>query len=394
MKSLSQNAKNIEGQPMFKLKERIAQLEHAGQRVIRLEIGDPDFNTPSNIISAAKTSLDAGETHYTSSWGLPDFLRAVADATHRSRGFRPSRSQILATPGANVTIFYSVFCLANSGEEILMPDPGFPTYESSIKMCGTVPVRYPIRESEGFQVRAANIEPLITDETRLLIINTPGNPTGTVTPEHHLRDLYDLAVDKDLYVLSDEIYSRMIYEEADFFSISEIDQCKERVILSNGFSKAFAMTGWRLGSIIAPDEVAERMMLLLQTTSSCVSPFVQRAGIEAIEGDQREVNSMMAEFKARRNLLVNGLNSIRGISCHLPGGAFYAFANISSFGLSAQEFADLVLEEGGVALLPGSNFGAQGEGFVRLCYAASREDIAEALERIAEVCKGLGGTQV
>lgn len=374
---------------MFKLKERIAELERAGRDIIHLEIGDPDFSTPPNVIAAAKASLDAGETHYTSSWGLPDFIETVARATQRSRGFRPHPSQILATPGANISIFYSIFCLADPGDEILLPDPGFPTYEASVRMCGSIPIRYPLLEEEGFQVRAENIAPLIHDNTRLLIINSPGNPCGAMTSEDYLRDVYTLAVTNDLYILSDEIYSRMTYDSTQFFSISQLDGCQERVILSNGFSKAFAMTGWRLGSVVAPQIVAERMMLLLQTTSSCVSPFIQRAGIEAVVGDQKEIELMMAEFKVRRDLLLDGLNSITGIRCHVPGGAFYAFANISAFGLTAQAFSDLLLEEGGVAVLPGTDFGSKGEGFIRICYAASRAEITEALVRIRRICDTL-----
>jgi aspartate/methionine/tyrosine aminotransferase len=238
-------------------------------------------------------------------------------------------------------------------------------------------------------LRAEDIEPLITDKTRLLIINSPQNPTGAITEPDALKEIYELAVKHDLYVYSDEIYARMVYGDQDFFSIAGLDACKERVILSNGFSKAFSMTGWRLGAVVAPAEVAERMMLLLQTTSSCVSAFVQRAGLEAITGDQQPVREMMAEYKARRDLLVNGLNAIPGISCHLPGGAFYAFPNISSFGMTSEAFADAMLDKAGVALLPGSNFGDQGEGFVRICYASSRENISAALDSIAQACKAL-----
>jgi aspartate/methionine/tyrosine aminotransferase len=238
-------------------------------------------------------------------------------------------------------------------------------------------------------MRAADIEPLITEKTRLIIINSPQNPTGAITEEAHLREIYDLAVKHDLYIYSDEIYSRMVYQEGNFFSISSLDKSKDRVILSNGFSKAFAMTGWRLGAIIAPPIVAERMMMLLQTTSSCVSAFVQRAGIAAIEGSNSTVNHMMNEYRKRRDLLVNGLNSIHGITCHMPGGAFYAFPNISSFGLTSEEFADAILDRANVALLPGSNFGSQGEGFVRLVYASSTANIEKALERISSVCKTL-----
>ncbi len=389
MREISFNATQIDGQPMFKLLDKARKLEAAGRNIIHLEIGDPDFATPSNIVKAASLSLAAGETHYVSSWGLPEFVEAITAATLRSRGFAPTPSQILVVPGANIGIFYAIFCLVNPGCEVLVPDPGFPTYLSSIKMCGAKAVPYPLREENGFKIRAADIEPYITPKTRLLIVNSPQNPTGTVTEPEALREVFELAEKHDLYVYSDEIYSRMIYNPGEFFSIAGMDACRKRVILSNGFSKAFAMTGWRLGVLIAPDEVAERMMMLLQTTSSCVSPFIQRAGIEALRGDQLQIKTMMHEFMLRRDLLVDGLNDIPGITCHLPGGAFYAFPNIKSFGLSSDAFADYILDKAGVALLPGSNFGAMGEGFARICYVASRDNIAEALTRIRAAVKAL-----
>ena len=389
MREIAKNATKIHGQPMFKVIDKVKHLEAQGRDIVHLEIGDPDFTTPQHIVDAAKKSLDAGETHYGSSWGMPDFIETIRKATHRSRGFMPDVDQVLITPGANISIYYSIFCLVNPGQEVLVPNPGFPTYLSSIAMCGASAVPYPLHEINGFSMRAEDIEPLITEKTKLIIINSPQNPTGAITEPDHLREIYELAVKYDLYIYSDEIYSRMVYEENDFFSISSLDQSKERVILSNGFSKAFAMTGWRLGSVIAPPIVAERMMMLLQTTSSCVSAFVQRAGIAAIEGSQIPVDIMMAEYKSRRELLITGLNSIPGITCHLPGGAFYAFPNISSFGLTSEEFADAILEKADVALLPGSNFGSQGEGFVRLVYASSTENIKKAIERIAAACKNL-----
>lgn len=389
MRELSLNARNIEGQPMFKVIDKVKHLEAQGLNIIHLEIGDPDFQTPKNIIEAAKSSLDKGETHYVSSWGMTDFIEIIREATHSSRGFKPDSNQVLVTPGANIAIFYATFCLSNPGQEVLVPDPGFPTYLSAIKMCGATPVPYPLHEQNAFRMRAADIEPLITDKTRLIIINSPQNPTGAITEPWALKEVYELAVKYDLYIYSDEIYARMAYGDQEFFSIAGLDECKERVILSNGFSKAFAMTGWRLGTLVMPPEVAERMMLLLQTTSSCVSPFLQRAGIEAIRGDQSSVNEMMSEYKSRRDLLVNGLNSISGIQCHMPGGAFYAFPNISSFGMSSEVFADHMLEHAGIALLPGSCFGAHGEGFVRLVYASSRSNLTAALTRLEDACKKL-----
>lgn len=389
MREISTNAGNLEGQPMFRLIDKVRRLEAQGRHIIHLEIGDPDFGTPLNIVEAAKRSLDAGETHYGSSWGMPDFIAGIQQTTKRSRGFLPDINQVLVTPGANIAIFYAIFCLSNAGQEVLVPDPGFPSYLSAIRMCGVNPVPYPLRDKNAFRMRAEDIEPLITERTRLLIINSPQNPTGAITEPEALKEIYELAVKHDLYVYSDEIYARMVYSDQDFFSIASLDECRERVILSNGFSKAFAMTGWRLGAIVAPPVVAERMMLLLQTTSSCVAPFLQRAGLEAISGDQQQVRAMMAEYRQRRDMLVKGLNDIPGISCHMPGGAFYAFPNITQFGMDSETFADVMLEKAGVAILPGSNFGAQGKGFVRLCYASSRDNIAEALKRIAAACKEL-----
>ena len=262
MREISINAQHIEGQPMFKVIDKVKHLEQMGKKIIHLEIGDPDFNTPSNIVEATKSSLDKGETHYVSSWGLPDFIEVIQNATHSSRGFKPDTNQILVTPGANIAIFYSVFCLSNPGQEVLVPDPGFPTYLSSIKMCGGVPVPYPLHEKNAFRMRAEDIEPLITDKTRLIIINSPQNPTGAITEPWALKEIYDLAVRHDLYIYTDEIYARMVYGDQEFFSISSLDECKERVILSNGFSKAFAMTGWRLGALVMPPIVDERMMML------------------------------------------------------------------------------------------------------------------------------------
>lgn len=389
MREISANALNIEGQPMFKVLDKARRLEAAGRSIIHLEIGDPDFSTPPNIVDAAKRALDAGEHHYTSSWGIPEFRNEIRNVTRNSRGFYPDENQVLVVPGANIGIFYAIFCLCNPGQEVLVPDPGFPTYLSSIKMCGAKAVPYPLHDENQFRIRAADIEPLITPNTRLLILNSPQNPTGAITERWALEEIYELAVKHDLYVYSDEIYARMVYDDSSFFSIASMDQAKERVILSNGFSKAFAMTGWRLGVLVAPEVVAERMMMLLQTTSSCVSPFLQRAGLEAITGDQGQVKVMMDEYRARRDLLVEGLRAIPGMQCHMPGGAFYAFPDIRAFGLTSEQFADYMLEDAGVALLPGSNFGDQGEGFIRICYAQSRENIAEALRRIAASCAKL-----
>jgi aspartate/methionine/tyrosine aminotransferase len=314
MKNLSQVTKNIDGQPMFKYLDKAKTLEAQGKHLIHMEIGEPDFDTPMNVTWAAVKSLASGETHYESSFGLLEFRQAVQFATERSRGFRPDIDQILITPGANIAIFYAVFCLVDPGYEVIVPDPGFSTYYSNIKMCGAVPVRVPLKEEKQFRMNPSDIEAAITDKTRLIIINSPQNPTGSLLTQEDVKRIYEIAKKYDIYVYSDEIYARMTYDPVGFSSPSIYDHCREHVILANGFSKAFAMTGWRLGTVIGPSVVIERMAALLQTTSSCVSPFIQRAGIEAIRGSQETVTNMMHEYKMRRDLLVDGLNRIKGIT--------------------------------------------------------------------------------
>jgi aspartate aminotransferase len=381
MKNISQTALSIDGQPMFKYLDDAKKLEAQGKNMIHLEIGDPDFDTPVNITAAAVKSLFNGQTHYTSSYGTENFKTAIQEATQRSRGFTPGLAQILPTPGANIGIFYAVYCLVDPGFEVIVPDPGFPTYYSTIKMCGAVPVHVPLKEENEFRMNPKDIESAITDKTRLIIINSPHNPTGSVMTAEELKAVYDLAVKYDLYLYSDEIYARMNYDPAGFNSPSIYDHCQERVILSNGFSKAFAMTGWRLGTLIGPESVIERMGMLLQTTSSCVSPFLQDAGAEAIRGPQDAVYAMMNEYRARRDLLVTGLNEIPGFDCLTPGGAFYVFPNITGTGLTSDQVVERIMDAG-VVTLPGSCFGEHGEGYIRLCYANSQDNIREALKRI------------
>lgn len=382
MKTLSRAAKNIDGQPMFKLLDRIKRLEAQGRHILHFEIGDPDFRTPDNIVTATKTALDQGLTHYTSSQGMLEFRQVICKATKQSRGFEPGVDQVVVTPGANIAIFYAIFCLVDPGCEVIVPDPGFPTYYSTIKMCGAVPVRVPLREENGFRMLPEDIESRITDKTRLIIINSPHNPTGAVMTRAQMDEIYRIAERHDVYLYSDEIYVRMIYEDAAFSTPAVHDQCRERTIISNGFSKAFAMTGWRLGAVIGPIDVVERMNMLLQTTSSCVSPFLQMAGIEAITGDQAAVKAMMQEYRERRDMLVSGLNNLKGVTCLRPGGAFYVFANIRGTGMTAEQVSDYLLEDAGVAVLPGTNFGQYGDGYIRMCYATSKADIVEALGRM------------
>ncbi len=387
---LSDSAYKLEGQPMFKVLAKVQELERQGIDFVHFEIGDPDFDTPANIKCAAIDSINKSETHYTSSYGLYDFRELISETTSKSRGFRPSVEQVLVTPGANILIYYAVSCLVNSGDEIIVPDPGFPTYYSVINFCGAVPVRVPLREENSFRMNPDDIRKSITKKTRMIIINSPQNPTGALMTQKEINEVAEIAEEFDLYLYSDEIYVRMIFDDnIGFKSPGSFDSCKKRTIVANGFSKAFAMTGWRLGVAIAPEDVIDKMALLLQTTSSCVSPFIQRAGIEAIIGDQSDARKMMQEYKKRRDIMVEGLNKIKGISCLKPGGTFYVFPNIKKTGLSSEEFADIMIEKARVALLPGSNFGNFGQGYVRLSCATSEERIIEGLKRIKDTIESL-----
>ena len=382
MKKLSRIASRIDGQPMFKLLEKAQKLEKEGRRIIHFEIGDPDFATPKNISNAAINAIKNEYTHYVSSFGLTEFREKICEATEKSRGFKPNLDQVLITPGANIAIFYAISCIVNPKEEIIVPDPGFPTYYSTIKMCDAIPIRVPLLEANNFRMNPKDIENSITKKTKMIIINSPQNPTGSVMTEEEIKMTYEIAKKHDIFLYSDEIYARMIYKNSVFNSPSVFDKCQEHTIISNGFSKAFAMTGWRLGAVIGPSYIIEKMRLLLETTSSCVPPFIQKAGIEAIEGDQSLQKKMYEEYEIRRDLIVNGINSISGLSCVVPGGAFYVFVNIKKTGMTSEEFCDYVLEDSGVAMLPGTSFGQFGEGFIRICYAVGQSDINDALERI------------
>jgi aspartate/methionine/tyrosine aminotransferase len=388
MKSLSQIAHNIDGQPMFKILDKAQKLEREGKEILHFELGEPDFDTPKNIVDSACNSLLDGETHYTSSLGLYDFRLAVQETTLKSRGFKPSIEQILVTPGANSIIYFAIKCLVNPGEEVIVPDPGFPTYFSAIKACDAIAVPIRLKEENQFRLDANDLENAITEKTRLIILNTPSNPTGSVMTPDEIKKVAEICEKHDIYLLSDEIYGRLIFNNSkSFLSPSYIDKCKERTIIINGFSKAFAMTGWRLGVAIGPEIVIEKMGLLVSTIVSCVPTFIQRAGIEAILGDQTAITHMKNEYDKRRKILVDGLNSIDGITCIEPDGAIYAFPNITGTGMSSDEFANFALEKAGVALLPGNNFGDAGEGYVRICYVNTSENIEKAIEKIKQALK-------
>jgi len=375
---------HFQGQRMFQILARARGMERAGINVIHLEIGDPDFSTPRHIISAAKNALDAGDTHYCESVGLVEFRETAALMTHRSRGFRPAIDQILVTPGANIQLYLAMVCACNPGDEIIVQDPSFVSYLSIASLCGLKVVPVPLLEENAFRLRASDVAAAVTAKTKMIIINSPHNPTGAVMSREDVRAIYDVACAHDLWLLSDEVYGRMSYGP-EFFSPSSIDKCLERTILVHSFSKSYAMTGWRIGAVTAPADLITKMALLLETVTSCTPPFVQKAAIEAMKNDQDEIASMIATYRRRRDLIVERLNGVRGIKCLLPDGAFYAFANIRDTELTSEAFAEVLLEKAGVAACPGNFFGQAGEGYVRFCFANSEENIEEALRRVANL---------
>ncbi len=384
MKNISKLADQLTGQKMFQIMDKARILEAAGHEIIHLEIGDPDFASPPEAIKACKSSLDNGLTHYVSSYGLEELRNAGSEANFKSRGFRPQIDQIVVTAGANIQIYYVVACTVNPGDEVIISDPSFVTYEEIIKLVGGVPVKIPLREENNFRLDPSDLERAITKNTRLIITNSPHNPTGAVIQKNTYREIYDICEKYDIYLLSDEVYGRMVYQNSDvsFFSPSEFDQCKERVIIVHSLSKSFSMTGWRIGAVTAPIILARKIALLLETTSSCVPPFIQKAAVAAISGSKDYVDKMMIHYKSRRDLLVKELNKVDGISCQLPDGAFYAFANIKKTGLTSIEFSNVLLEKFGIATCPGIYFGNAGEGFVRFCFAQPEEKIKIACMRM------------
>jgi aspartate aminotransferase len=381
MGKLAKITENLIGQPMFKLLAHAQELEKQGKRVIHYEIGDPSFNTPSHIIDAAKSALDANQTHYTNSQGIYEFREAIANTTHSDLGYRPEMNQILVCP-ANAIIDFTLRCLVNPGEEVILPDPGFPTYYSAIAYNNIIPVRVPLKEKNNFQMDPLDIRERITEKTRLIIINSPHNPTGAVMNSEFIREIYKIAEEFDLFLLSDEVYSKLIYDKS-HHSPTIFDKCIKRTILLNSLSKMYAMSGWRLGYAIGPQHFIEKMGLLVQTILSCLPEFSQRGGIAALTGGQTYLHEMVRIFKKRRDLLVEGLNSINGIRCVLPEGAFYLMPRIDHPGMTGIEYTENLLAEEGICLLPGSGFGQHGSNFKRLSYSATTtEMIEESLEKI------------
>ena len=368
---------------------RAQALEAEGRDIIHLEIGEPDFATPPAIVAAGVEAIQAGRTRYNAPPGVGPLREALAaDASARRKtAVRPS--QVVVAPGAKPHLFLSTLAVVHPGDEVIYPDPGFPTYEAMITVAGGVPVPVPLTEKNGFSFDLDAFDRAVNDRTSLIIINSPSNPTGGVIPKADLKEIADAAIRHDCWVLSDEIYSRVVYDGIDAPSILAIDGMAERTIVIDGFSKTFSMTGWRLGYAIMPEDLAEKVTLLLVHAVGCTAHFTQYAGVEAITGSQDCVCEMVQQYKVRRDVLVDGLNAIDGVTCLRPQGAFYVFPNISATGRSSEELAELLLEEAGVALLPGTAFGRHGEGYLRLCYANALPNITNAVEQMTDVLKRL-----
>jgi aspartate/methionine/tyrosine aminotransferase len=374
----------------FEVLVRARALEAQGRDVVHLEIGEPDFDTPQHIVEAGKKALDQGFTHYGPTAGLPEFREAIAQYVAQTRDIAVKPEQVVVTPGAKPIMFYALLALAQAGDEVIYPNPGFPIYESVIRFVEATPVPITLREERGFSLDVEELRSLVTDRTRLIILNSPQNPTGGILPPEDLQAIAEIAVQHGIPVLADEIYSRLVYDGV-CHSITAYEGMQELAIILDGFSKTYAMTGWRLGYGVMPEALARQMTLLAVNSNSCTATFVQRAGLAALQGPQEPVAAMLAEFRRRRDFFVAGLNDIPGLSCAMPRGAFYAFPNISEVSRSASEMADFMLQEGGVACLAGSDFGAYGEGYLRFSYANSLENLSRALERIADCVAKLRG---
>ena len=373
----------------FDVLVRARTLEAQGRSIIHLEIGEPDFPTPPHIVEAAKLALDQGWTHYGPPQGFPELREAVAESVSASRRIEVGPEHVCIVPGGKPIIFFPMLALLEPGDEVIYPNPGFPIYESMIRYLGATPVPMRLIESRGFSFDLDLLRDKLNDRTKMLVLNSPQNPTGGVIPEEDLRAIAEMVRERDLIVLTDEIYSRIYYDEPPV-SIASYAGMLEKTIILDGFSKAYAMTGWRMGYGVMPVWLVEAVTKLMVNSNSCTASFTQRAGIAALRGPQDAVDAMVAEFRRRRDAFCQVLNRIPGFRCPLPGGAFYAFPNVEQTGVGSKELADFLLEEAGVACLNGGAFGDYGEGYIRFSYANSLENLMEAVGRVEGAMAGRG----
>ena len=370
----------------FEVLAKAQKLEAQGKNVIHLEIGEPDFDTPENIVSAGQNALSNGFTSYNPSPGYGDLRDVIAKDISTSRGIKVSGENVIVTPGGKPIMFFVMLALIENGDEVLYPNPGFPIYESMIEFCGGTAVPMQLHGDRDFNIDISEVRNQITPKTKLMIINSPNNPCGSILGDSELEELANIAKENNILVLSDEIYSRFLFE-GDHNSITTFPDMLSRTIVLDGLSKTYAMTGWRIGYGVFPDNLIEPISRLVTNSVSCTASFTQQAAIEAISGSQKQPNLMVDEFKRRRNIIVDGLNSIPGFNCAIPKGAFYAFPDISGTGFSSGVLANRLLEDAGVALLAGECFGKYGEGFLRISFANSEKNLNEALSRIEKFIK-------
>ena len=366
----------------FDVLVRARALEAKGRSIVHLEIGEPDFPTPAHIVEAAKKALDEGWTHYGPTQGLPELREAIAAHVSRTRGIDVGAQHVSVVPGGKPIIFFPMIALLEPGDEVIYPNPGFPIYESMIRFLGARPVPIPLEEERGFSFDLDRFRDSLTDRTKMVVLNSPENPTGGVIPREDLKVIADLLRDRDVMILSDEIYSQIYYGSEPPVSITSFPGMLEKTIILDGFSKTYAMTGWRMGYGVMPTWLVEAVNKLMVNSNSCTASFTQRAGIAAINGPQDCVSQMVAEFRRRRDTICKGLNEVPGFRCAVPGGAFYAFANVTGTGIDSKELADFLLNEAGVSCLNGGCFGEYGTGYVRFSYANSLANLNEAVERI------------
>jgi len=379
---LTNRTEHLKPEGAYQVLARANQLEAAGMDIIHFEIGQPDYPTFENISQAGVDAINSGKTRYTPPAGMPALREALAEDAGLRRGIEIAPGEVVVAPGGKPNLFFPTLALIEPGDEVIYPDPGFPTYEAMIRLAGGVPIQVPLLEENHFSFDLKAFDHLVNEKTKMIILNSPSNPTGGVIPSEDLKHIAEQAARYDSWVMSDEIYTRLVYDKLKAPSIASLPGMKNRTVIVDGFSKTYSMTGWRLGFGIMPVELAARVELLLTHAVGSTAHFTQFAGLEAITGPQEMVDDMVREYQRRRDLIVDGLNTVPGFSCQKPQGAFYVFPNITGTGLNSTELANLILEKAGVALLPGNAFGAFGEGYLRLSYATSMENIQKGLEKI------------
>lgn len=386
---LADRMKLLKTESAFVVLAKASEMERQGRDIIHLEIGDTDFDTPSSIVEEAYAQMKSGQTHYCPSVGLLALREAVCEWLRRDGRGDYSPDEIVVGPGGKPFLYYAIMATAGPGDEVIYPDPGFPVYESVALYAGAKPIALPILEKNDFRFTPDDLRARVTEKTRLLILNYPHNPTGGTLTRSELEAIAEIAVENDIIVLSDEVYAHMLFE-GEHTSLSTLPGMRERTIMLETFSKTYAMTGWRLGFIAAPPALAEPLAQLITNSVSCVPPFIQLAGAKGLLEDQSESRAMMDDFRRRRDIFISGLNEVEGISCQYPDGAFYAFPNVSRIPMGADDFADYLLDEAGVAALPGSAFGVHADDHLRMCFANSVENLERAVDRIARAVKQLG----